>query len=563
MSTQGPGLITRMLARKFTQCDCVLVIALTLGAIFALNGMWWGRVEDWHPDQVALRKLVGPDKMLFEPPNFLKPPFHTYLNFVLAVLPIKAFEMAFERFIDLSLNFDVIRLLWSRTLTALLFLGSIALVFRITEEFFGLFAARAIAFVFATSAGFVLHTHFLTADVPVIFWMLLAFLFCQRILVHGETSDYVMAGFLTGIATATKYNGLGIGIGIVAAHCLRCRPPTIKAVFFDNKIWLGLAMVLLGFLLANPFAILSYERFASDFWYNYVTTPRYLGNSSTETSYWKFFALYEDLIGIPALVVFALGFAVSLYWSFSTRAKPGEGNGVILLLLVFLVYFYKFGSFPQLEARFVAPILPFWLMASGPFWSRLAAKRMLVLPLLTGLIVYNSISSFMVGKRFAEDPRMVAQEWVRDNVRPGSSIESSRYVPRWNLVSGINIKDVRMPRVTGRRKLFEEVFQDDLFIVEQVRRREADAPEEQWFSITRLMERRPDYIAVNSTYYARFLHENVGEFYPSVAQFFRDLLGEQYPYKIVFDQASRPSPSLLYPRAIDLIDNRMVILARK
>ena len=51
--------------------------------------------------------------------------------------------------------------------------------------------------------------------------------------------------------------------------------------------------------------------------------------------------------------------------------------------------------------------------------------------------------------------------------------------------------------------------------------------------------------------------------YPSIAAYFEDLLDERYPYKIVFDQASRPMPIWTYPREIDFQSNRITILTRK
>ena len=81
--------------------------------------------------------------------------------------------------------------------------------------------ALALMALFGTSAGLVAHAHFLTADIPVLFWMLAAFVCCQRIFERGRWQDYLLAGLLTGVAAATKYNGLGVGIAIPAAHFAR------------------------------------------------------------------------------------------------------------------------------------------------------------------------------------------------------------------------------------------------------------------------------------------------------------------------------------------------------
>ena len=113
-----------------------------------------------------------------------------------------------------ELNFEIGILWWSRLIQVGLFLGTIGVSFRIIERSSGRTAARIIALIIATSSGFIVQTHFLTVDIPVTFWMLTAFLFAQSIGIKGRIRDYVFAGLLVGVATATKYNGLVIGIAI-------------------------------------------------------------------------------------------------------------------------------------------------------------------------------------------------------------------------------------------------------------------------------------------------------------------------------------------------------------
>ncbi len=74
------------------------------------------------------------------------------------------------------------------------------------------------------------------------------------------------------------------------------------------------------------------------------------------------------------------------------------------------------------------------------------------------------------------------------------------------------------------------------------------------------MTRKPEYIAVNSLYYDRFIDGPSGGHYPVIKQFFEDLLDEKYPYKIVFDEETKKYFPWLYPREIDFLRNRMTIL---
>ncbi|MEH2459734.1 ArnT family glycosyltransferase [Nostoc sp.] len=552
----------RLFKSIYAKIDSFLILSLLTGLIFCVYGITWGQVESWNGDDMSF-EFFGSLKNIFHSPAwFLKPPFHGYFNFFLCYAPLRLIEFIFNLPKN-SLASGFIALIWSRTLTILLFLGSIALIFQITKRFFGVFAARVITLVFATSAGFIAYSHFLTTDIPVMFWMLLAFYFSQNISFTGKSFDYILAGFFTGIATATKYNALAIGITIVVAHALSFNQLAWKKILLSKKLFVGLIMILLGFLFANPFALLNYPTFLSDFWYNYVTTPIYNGKV-TGHSYWKFFRCFQELIGLPSLIIFSIAFLVSLYLTFIKKDKHFYIKPIFLLLSVFLLYYYKFGSFPRLEVRFVLPILPFWLMISGPFWNKVKPNRMLVLSLLIILMGYNTVSSFYVGKRFLEDPRMLAQNWVQKNIPEFSSIESTLYTPNWNILPKVKLKDERFPTILGRKKMFENIFKDNLFMLRLIQMHEGKVENLNWYTLEALIKRKPEYIAINSLYFGRFLNKNNKEIlYPEINIFFNNLIQEKYPYEIVFDRESNKPPSWIYPEYIDTLPNRIIIFARK
>jgi hypothetical protein len=48
--------------------------------------------------------------------------------------------------------------------------------------------------------------------------MLAAFWAADRLISDPSRRNYVIAGFLTGITIATKYNGLAVGIALLVAH---------------------------------------------------------------------------------------------------------------------------------------------------------------------------------------------------------------------------------------------------------------------------------------------------------------------------------------------------------
>jgi hypothetical protein len=443
-------------------------------------------------------------------------------------------------------------------------LGSTVLLYAISKRFFGVFSARIIAILFSTSAGIISFSHFLTADIPVMFWMIVAFYFTQNILLKRNKFDYIFAGLFTGIATATKYNGLAVGIAIVVAHCLSFNAPSArlwKEIFLNKKLFLGLSMVIVGFLIANPFALIDYAAFLSDFAYNYKVTPVYYG-TVTGHSYWKFFLCCMQVIGLPSLILLLVASLFSLYHCIVAKDAPLKRKFLFPVLSVCVLYYCKFGSFPRMENRFVLPVLPFFFILTGHFWNVLKPKKIILSVLLSITLSYNLVCSFYVGKRFVEDPRMKAQEWVKKHIKAGSSIESSSYVPNWNKLPGIHFDIRSMPAISGRRKQFEKIFSSNVIFKKVLKEIEKDDNEE-WYSSDQLMNRRPEYIAIDSLYYRRFLATEIGDFYPSIRKYFRELLDEQYPYKIVFDKKSKKYAKWIYPRRIDALFNRITIFQRQ
>ena len=534
--------------------DRGLIIALLFAVAFSLHGIHWGRVEEWAPDQMVFKTLFHPGELPLNPKEFRRPPFHTYFTFFLSTVPFYVVGKFFP--VDSLLG---PRLLWSRALTVLLFMGSIVLVFQISKRFFGLFAARMITLLFSTSAGFIAFNHFLTVDIPVMFWMLLALYFAQKIMIDGSDRDYLLSGFFTGIATATKYNGLGVGIALVVAHLLSLKTSSWKKAAFDKRLIGGLFLVGVGFIAGNPFSVLDYPTFISDFMLNYAVTPVYEG-VNTGHGYVKFFVNMIEIVGFPSFFVFSLGVGISCFLVYRSKQTSDQKKGMLLLLLVFLLYYWKIGSFPTLPVRFVLPVVPVWLMMSGPFWERIRGCRSVWALLFAILISYNLICSFYIGNRFLEDPRMQAQVWVKAKIPEHRSIEFTSYSPDFNKI--INLETRKMPLIGGRIRLLKPLFTEDLRVRERMAQTER-LQDESWYSLERLMIRQPEYIAINSLYYERFIESKVGDLYPSIKEFFVELIGEKYPYKIVFDRESERPPPWVYPQEIDFLHNRMTILKRE
>ena len=548
--------------------DPILNLALILALVFSLYGIQWGRVECWNRDQMALRGLHG--FLRLRPSNYLKPPFHTFLNHVLISRPIDHAEYLTKWLSGRRVNLNEARLLGSRLLVVGLFLGTIGLAFAISRQAYGLLAARLIALLFATSAGFIEYDHFLSCDSPLLFFMMLTFFFAQRIALHSRISNYVLTGLLTGICTATKYSGLAIGIVLVAAHFSSRNEKSWKALFLSRRLVLGLLMVPAGFIIGNPYAIFDWKKFSDDFIYYCYVTPHFEGQMSGH-AYVEFLARIPEIIGWPGALLLAIAITVSLLLLIKRRDfRSPAAICFALAASLFLLYYAKIGAFPHMQTRYALPVVPFLILMAGPFLQTIEGHWPYVL--LLPLFFYNSVCCLFVGKRFTEDPRTQAQSWIIRHTSPGNVLESSSGTPHWEKLPGLNaveldaaspnwgraagrnVIDLRMPQANGRAELFARIFQDSPWMKKHGSDYDKKT-DESIFTEIELRQRNPNIVTVYSSDYQ----------VPSdkVRNYYLDLLAGKFPYRIVFDGETVDPPRWVYPRTIDFLRGRITILARQ
>ena len=551
-------------SRKLQRVDPLLVAALSLAFLFCLQGITWGRVEDWNRSQIAMRGLRA-----LRPSDYMKPPFHTYLNHVLVVWPITGVMKIAQVPAERMKIANSAKLIGSRLVTIALYLGTIALAYSFSRSSYARFSAVVIAFAFATSAEFVTNAHFLTVDLPLLFWMLAALWSALRLASSPTTRNYAIAGFLTGIAIATKYNGLAVGIALLAAHFFATNSAGLRRIILSRQLAIGLGMVLLGFLFGCPTAPYEPKKFWHDFIYNYTVTPRYAGQPD-RANYLGALGRIPEIVGIPGAFLIAGLAILSCLLILKRRDLSNPATrGFTLSTAVFLFYILKIGTFPRTETRYVLPAIPFLILMIGPALQTFE-RRKWALALLLPVLIYNCLCSYLVGKRFNDDPRLNAQLWMVKNVPPGSVIESSGTSPHWSKLPDFDgheidlgrlddpippardITDLRLPHMPGRVELFRTVFPE--WVQPLVAEREGHA-DQALFTAAALEKRNPKYIAIYSLDYK----------VPSeiVRRYYGDLLAGKLPYVIAFDGETPPAPAWIYPRTIEFLRGRITILQRK
>jgi hypothetical protein len=328
-------------------------------------------------------------------------------------------------------------------------------------------------------------------------------------------------------------------------------------------------MVPLGFLFGCPTLLYEPKKFWEDFIYNYTVTPRYSGQPD-RANYLGALGRIPEIVGLPGAILIAGLAILSCILILRRRDLSNAATlGFTLSSAVFLLYILKVGTFPRAETRYVLPAVPFLILMIGPALQA-SERRKWILALLLPVLIYNCLCSYLVGKRFNDDPRLKAQLWVVKNVPPGSVIESSGTSPHWSKLPNFDareinlgrpdrpippprdITDLRLPNMPGRAELFREVFPE---WVQPLIAEEEPNPDQGLFTAAALKKRNPDYISIYSPDF-RVPVETVRRYY-------RDLLSGKFPYAIVFDARTPRAPAWIYPRAIDSLRGRITILQRK
>ena len=190
-------------------------------------------------------------------------------------------------------------------------------------------------------------------------------------------------------------------------------------------------------------------------------------------------------------------------------------------------YCVYFASRTNIQVRWLLMMVPLILIAAAPGWQLIAQARARVAAVTGGRAdrLRRASARIDVDWRFASDPRLAAVGWVRDHVPAGASIESSPYVPKWGKHPGVGAVSQAMPPRQRTKKAVSRIsLQTIPRYVAEVQVRE---PEDVgWYSVAALRARAPDYIALSSIYFERFLHGKLVPYYPEMREYFSTLLAE-------------------------------------
>ncbi|MBJ7328099.1 MAG: glycosyltransferase family 39 protein [Chthoniobacterales bacterium] len=534
----------------FASIDKFLLFAVAASLLSGAHGITWGRYGCLNPDELAGRSLKSSPPL--HPGSFDKPPLFSYLNKFLVNEPVRPVAYLVAYTSGNSRNIESVyrqcRTIASRILQAVFYAGTVVLCFLFAREWFGLASARVTALLLGTCSGFVPFKIFLTADMSLVFWMTACLYMSGRIMRDpGSIRVSLLAGACAGFATATKYNGLGIAIVLPLAHFLA--PGGFTGAWRRRSFYLCGLAVPAAFILANPYCLFDWRRFAQDFMYNYTVTPVYGGQ--TGYGYGIFMRHIPSLIGQPLSWILP-AVALAGLWPLGGKGGADMRRAMVLLMAALLLYFCKIGGFPRIEARFVLPVAPLIFLIACPGWQLLSRRQVILASLVVPLCLYGLASGWYVGNIFAQDARMSGIDWARQNFPPEARVESAGHCPKWQFLEDRKIEVTSFPQGVTRSRIFRENLADNEWVARRLARN-IERNDPKFLTPEALSERKPNFITVDSFYLSDF----------DAAPFMRRLLSGELGYRIVFEQQTPLPPEWVYPQQPDFTCGTFYILGRK
>lgn len=316
-----------------------------------------------------------------------------------------------------------------RLMTAFVGALTVPLVYALGARLFGRRTGLLSSALLSFCLLHVVHSHYVTTDVPAAFFVTLSLLFCSLLLQSAEMRYTVLAGLVAGLAASTKYPAAVALIPVLATQVLA--RSTRQRQTLARRLGLSVAVFAGGFLLGTPYAVLELSTFlsslASVLGHYGASQPGFEGGNT-----WLWY-LRETLTSADAVIV-GLWLA-GIVW---TVVKHRRGD---LVLLSFLVPYYVLISLwrVRFERNLVAlvpllVVLAARLVVDAVSWlgTRWPVLRRWELPLLAcGTVVAvlmpaRAVLDFDTALS-QRDHRTLAAEWVNDNVPAGSKIVTEAF----------------------------------------------------------------------------------------------------------------------------------------
>src|ERR1700687_10497 len=407
------------------------------------------------------------------------------------------------------------------TLTVLLL---ISLGTRLYDRSVGLLAGLLLA----ACALHIQNSRFVTVDVTLTFFVLLALYQLVRVSLEGTAMRFVVAGVCIGFATATKFSALPLflPLGIAALHRAFVERRLLSVA---GRCGLAVGAAVAAFAIAEPYAIINYQKFMHDF-LEQSHMVRNAGALPFTTQYMHTTKFAYDL---DQLIVWCMGPALGLVAVWATLTRVGTAwrtrRAEEWILLAWVIpFFLVTGWFEVKFPRYLLPIYPLMILWAAEWLMRKYRSGALLGRLALPVVVAGTLATAFAYMSIYTQPHTVvtASEWVFRHVPSGSKILTQDWDEGFPFnLPGMNAGNYKVvafgyyehPDSSGKiQRLSREVASSDYIIVQTKRL---------YGALTRAPERFP----LNTNYFYELFAGDLGYTLIQEVAVRPSLFGIQFP----------------------------------
>ena len=458
--------------RKLKIAFTIVAIITILGFIFRIAGINFGLPQVFHPDEPFIVERANTMALTgdMNPHFFIYPSLLIYIYCLLFKIEHILLDEVTRSIIYVT----------ARSFNALLGALMVPLTYMLGSKLYskkiGILSSAFMAF--APIA--VENSHYATVDIPLTFFILLAFLSIVRIIGEGSKRSYILSGCLIGLASSVKYTAGLLIIPLLTAFIIRCKISSFNWIEI-KKLLLAYVTALVSFLITTPYSIFDFNNFKEDLLYisgHVRGTHGVLFKEEPsgfiyhiQTSLSSGLTVYIEVLSIIAI-------AYIIIESILRRSERISSN--LILLSWILPYYFVIGSWGNLFPRYVIPLLPFLLITVAYLLHRLSLFTHILLRsriqlaqesfanafllIFTLALLINPITaSLKIDQSFLKnDTRQTSLEWIDKNIPENSIIFREYYTPEVELLGKylVNNFDIKLADISK-----ENIIEADYLII--------------------------------------------------------------------------------------------------
>lgn len=520
--------------------------------LITIPGISWGAPGFWHPDEIvqivdrAIERGLVFDEKNFNYPSLSKHVMYCVGEFVYGLGYARtAFIMA-ARLISVILGGLIIALTYILT--------------RIVGG--GILAGLLAALFLLSNRDLAIYSRFAHPDPYLVFFVILSVIFLVRFKTTGDRIWLYGAFLGVGLATSSKYNGIGLLIAVLVVYLIKYHHLLFKDAFtFLEPLFVGAILLGLGYAIGTPKSLLSMAFYIENAVPAVLRQSMYDRDPDTLRGLFGQWDVMAGALGVGIALLFLIAFIY--YVQKVIRTYRGEfqedyqQTGSILVLILSIValdlpitisYHYP--------PRFFLSLIPLLAAVTGLFIEemfrifkrrRILYVREISIAVLAFVFIYSFLRVIAVGFLFLNDNRIAASKFLETLPR-GTTIEYTSSPP--------NIPKQHFS------KQYEHPIYMSKFADEPI---PANIPPRYNKGEEGIENRQPDYLVIDSFTYEDFLQErdeNECEYFQLECDFFGLLRDGKTNYQLLknFNYAL---PSFLPPTRATFVNPVIEIYQRK